>query len=106
VSGFGYDLDRTVDEIRPTYQFNETCQETVPEAITCFLESSDFEDTIRLAVSLGGDADTLGAIAGAIAEAYYGGVPGEIRIRTLGLLPPDLRAVIDCFETAYVNRES
>src|SRR5262249_33669356 len=72
---FGYDLRRTVDDIRPTYQFNETCQRTVPEAIVAFLDSSDYESAIRNAISLGGDADTLACIAGGIAEAFYGGVP-------------------------------
>lgn len=66
-----YMLDKTLDEIRPTYFFNETCQNTVPQAIICFLESKSYEDAIRNAISLGGDADTLGAIAGAIAWAYY-----------------------------------
>ena len=69
---YGYDLTKTVDEIRPDYEFDETCQKTVPQAITCALESVDYEDAIRNAISLGGDADTLGAIAGPIAEAMYG----------------------------------
>ncbi|WP_206082120.1 ADP-ribosylglycohydrolase family protein [Maribellus sediminis] len=69
---FGYDLNRTVEEIRPIYKYNETCQRTVPEAIISFLDSTDFEDAIRNAISLGGDADTLTCITGAIAEAYYG----------------------------------
>ena len=73
----GYDLARTVDEIRPTYRYNEICQRTVPEAITCALESTSFEDAIRNAVSLGGDADTLAAIAGPIAEAMHG-IPDDI----------------------------
>lgn len=68
---FGYDLTRTLDEIRPTYRFNESCQDTVPQAITAFLESTDFEDAIRNAVSLGGDSDTLANITGGIAEAAY-----------------------------------
>ncbi len=68
---FGYDLSRTLDEIRPTYRFNESCQDTVPQAITAFLESTDFEDAIRNAISLGGDSDTLAAITGSIAEAAY-----------------------------------
>lgn len=75
---FDYDLNRTVDEIRPTYVFNESCQETVPEAIIAFLESKDFEDAIRNAISLGGDSDTLACITGGIAEAFYGGVPTDI----------------------------
>ncbi len=69
---FHYDLDRTLDQIRPGYHMDETCQKTVPEAIIAFLESEDFEDAIRNAVSLGGDTDTLGAITGSIAEAFYG----------------------------------
>jgi len=72
---FSYDLSATLDEIRPTYRFDETCQKTVPPAIIAFLEAKDFEDSVRLAISLGGDADTLAAITGSIAEAYYGGVP-------------------------------
>ena len=75
---YDYDLSRSVDDIRPGYEFNEICQETVPEAITCALESDSFEDAIRNAVSLGGDADTLAAIAGPIAEALHG-IPAAIR---------------------------
>ena len=78
VSEFGYDLSRSCDEIRPTYHHVESCQQTVPEAITAFLEGTDFEDVIRTAVSLGGDCDTLTAIAGSIAEAYYG-IPAELK---------------------------
>lgn len=74
---YGYDLSRTVDEIRPGHSFNETCQETVPEAITCALESTSFEDAIRNAISLGGDSDTLAAIAGPIAEAMHG-IPHDL----------------------------
>jgi len=69
---YGYNLSRTCDEIRPGYQFNESCQETVPQAIIAFLDSRDFESAIRLAVSLGGDSDTLACITGGIAEAFYG----------------------------------
>jgi ADP-ribosylglycohydrolase len=82
---YGYDLSRTLDGIRPNYRFNESCQETVPEAITAFLESVDFEDAIRNAISLGGDSDTLAAITGSIAEAAYG-VPEEIKEKTLTAL--------------------
>lgn len=67
-----YTLDKCLDEIRPTYEFNESCQDTVPQAIQAFLEAEDFEDAIRNAISLGGDSDTLAAITGSIAEAYYG----------------------------------
>ena len=80
---FGYDLNRTCNEIRPNYQFEPSCQKTVPESIIAFLESTDFENAIRLSVSLGGDADTMGAITGGIAEAYYGGVPEHIRKEVL-----------------------
>jgi len=77
-SEFGYDLSRTCDEIRPGYRHVESCQETVPEAITAFLEGESFEDVIRTAVSLGGDCDTLTCIAGSMAEAFYG-VPEELK---------------------------
>lgn len=73
-----YDLDRTVDEIRPGYHFDMTCEGSVPEAIIAFLDAEDFEDAIRNAISLGGDGDTQAAIAGAIAEAYYG-IPEELQ---------------------------
>ena len=76
-SEYGYDLTKTVDEIRPDYFFNETCQDRVPQAITCALESISYEDAVRNAISLGGDADTLAAIAGSIAEAMHG-IPDEI----------------------------
>ena len=77
-STFGYDLSRRLDDIRPVYQYNETCQGSVPEAIIAFLESTDFEDAIRNAISIGGDSDTLACITGGIAEAFYGGVPHTI----------------------------
>ncbi len=98
---FGYDLDRTLDEIRPIYKFNESCQETVPEAIIAFLESTDFEDAIRNAVSLGGDTDTLTCITGGIAEAFYGGVPKDITEKALGYLPPLMREVVEEFRERY-----
>ncbi len=75
---YDYDLSRSVDDIRPGYSFDETCQKTVPEAITCALESKNFEDAVRNAISLGGDSDTLAAIAGSVAEAIHG-IPHEIR---------------------------
>lgn len=80
-----YDLDFTIDEIRPTYRFNETCQDTVPQAIKAFLESESFEDAIRIAVSVGGDSDTLAAITGSVAGAYYG-VPEEMEKKALSYL--------------------
>ena len=85
---FGYDLSRTCDEIRPTYRHMETCQQTVPQAITAFLESDSFEDAIRTAVSLGGDSDTLAAITGSIAEAYYG-VSAWLKAECLRRLTPE-----------------
>lgn len=87
-----YPLDFNVDDIRATYQFNETCQETVPQAIECFLESTSFEDAIRTAISLGGDSDTIAAITGAIAEAYYG-VPEDIKTKALSYLDEELLAI-------------
>ena len=91
---FDYDLNRTLDEIRPGYQFSETCQETVPEAIIAFLESIDFEDAIRNAISLGGDSGTLAAITGSIAEAAYG-VPNWIRDKALSYLDKPLLEVYE-----------
>lgn len=92
-----YDLSRTVDAIRPTYRFNEICQETVPEAITCALESSSFEDSLRNCISLGGDADTLAAIAGPIAEVLHGIPPELIEMAKTKFLrgAPDITEVID-----------
>ena len=90
--GKGYALSRTCDEIRPSYHHVESCQETVPEAITAFLEGVDFEDVIRTAVSLGGDCDTLTCIAGAMAEAFYG-VPTELKAECEKRLPEDMREI-------------
>ncbi len=91
-SKYGYDLNRTLDEIRPCYRFSGSCQGTVPEAIIAFLESVDFEDAIRNAISIGGDSDTLAAITGSIAEAAYG-IPEEIREKALAVLDEHLRDV-------------
>ena len=99
---FGYDLSRTCDEIRPTYEFEPSCQKTVPESIIAFLESTDFESAIRLAVSLGGDADTMGSITGGIAEAFYGGVPEHIRKEVLKRLPDEFIEVMEKFYQKYV----
>ena len=98
---FGYDLNRTCDEIRPYYCHVETCQQTVPEAIIAFLESTGFEDALRNAVSLGGDSDTLACITGGIAEAFYG-MPQELRDETLKRLPEDIREAYEllCFMIA------
>lgn len=100
---FGYDLSRTCDEIRPNYKFDVTCQGSVPESIIAFLESTDFENALRLAISLGGDADTMGAITGGIAEAYYGDVPVHIRKEVLKRLPNDFIEVLQKFYCKYVN---
>jgi len=98
---FGYDLERTVDGIRPSYSFDVTCQGTVPEAIIAFLDSRDYEDAVRLAVSLGGDSDTLACIAGGIAQAYYGGVPEAITREVRARLPDEFLDVIDRFTASY-----
>lgn len=95
-----YPMDFTLDEIRPTYQFNETCQETVPQALMAFFESTSFEDAIRNAISLGGDSDTLAAITGSVAEAYYG-VPAAIRETALTYLPTELQEILEAFEARY-----
>ena len=102
IGEFGYDLSRTCDEIRPTYHHVETCQETVPEALTAFLEGNDFEDVIRTAVSLGGDCDTLTCISGGIAEAFYR-IPENIANEGLSRLTPDVRSVVDRFYKAITE---
>ncbi|MDO4493650.1 MAG: ADP-ribosylglycohydrolase family protein [Clostridia bacterium] len=89
----GYDLSRTTEQIRPGYHMDETCQGSVPEALICFLEGTDFEDTLRTAVSIGGDSDTIAAIAGSVAEAYYG-VPENIRKETEDRLDSVLRRIL------------
>lgn len=99
---FGYDLSRTCDEIRPGYHHVETCQETVPEAITAFLEGESFEDVIRTAVSLGGDCDTLTCIAGAIAEGFYG-VPEDLKQECRNRLPEQLLDVLQKFDSFLNN---
>ena len=98
---YGYDLSKTLDEIRPTYRFNETCQDTVPQAIIAFLESTDFEDAIRNAISLGGDSDTLAAITGSIAEAAYG-IPDWIQDKVYTYLDEPLKEVLRRWEEFVV----
>ena len=95
-----YALDFTIDSIRDTYKFNETCQETVPQAIVAFLESTSFEDAIRTAISVGGDSDTLAAITGAIAEAYYG-VPEEIKKKALTYFDSRLLEIYNEWSETY-----
>ncbi len=95
---FGYNLGRRLDDIRPGYGFDVTCQGSVPEAIIAFQESTGFEDAVRNAVSLGGDSDTIACIAGSIAEAFYGGVPPEIAERVWLYLDERLAKVAKQFE--------
>ena len=91
-----YPMDFTLDEIRDTYEFNETCQDTVPQALEAFFESVDFEDAIRNAISIGGDSDTLAAITGGIAEAYYG-IPQSIKNKALSYLDKELLQIVNRF---------
>ena len=107
-SAFGYDLSLNVNEIRPRYSWQGldgiisggTCQGSVPQAIICALEATDFEDAVRNAISIGGDSDTIGCIAGSIAEALYG-IPDEIRRYGINSLPPTLRTIVERFENKY-----
>ena len=101
---FGYALNRTCDEIRPTYHHVESCMETVPEAITAFLEGDSFEDVIRTAVSLGGDCDTLTCIAGSVAEAFYG-VSDDLKEECMSRLPQDLLEVLIRFVSCLKEEE-
>ena len=105
IKEFGYDLSRTCDEIRPEYHHVETCQQTVPEAVTAFIEGTDFEDVIRTAVSLGGDCDTLTCIAGSMAEAFYG-IPSEMIKECRKRLPEDMLSVIDRFDVKSLKKET
>ena len=99
---FSYDLGRTCDEIRSYYRMDETCQGSVPESIIAFLESEDYESTVRLAITLGGDADTMGAIAGGIAEAFYKGIPQYIKKEVLARLPDEFIGVMQQFYGRFV----
>ena len=96
---YGYNLNRTCDEIRPVYDWDSSCQGTVPEAMVAFLDSTDFESAIRLAVSLGGDSDTLACITGSIAEAFYKTIPESIALRIWELIPEDFKAIFRAMET-------
>ena len=98
---FNYDLDRRVFDIRPTYTFDVSCQGSVPESIICFLESEDYEDCIRLAISLGGDADTMAAMAGGIAEEFYKEIPENIQERVVEVLPDEFSEIILKFKQKY-----
>jgi ADP-ribosylglycohydrolase len=98
---FSYDLNRTVDEIRPHYAFDVTCQGSVPESIVAFLDSDSWEDAVKKSISLGGDADTMACITGGIAQAYYKKLPENIAEAARSKLPPDLREVLDEFNNKY-----
>ena len=98
---FSYNLGRTLDEIRPDYSFDVSCQGTVPEAIIAFLESTDFEDAIRKAISLGGDSDTLACITGGIAQAFYKSIPAVIVDEIYARLPIEFISIIDRFNEMY-----
>ena len=100
---FGYDVWRSVDAVRPSYRFDETCQGTVPEALIAFFDSTDFEHAVRLAVSLGGDSDTLACITGSVAEAFYGSVPAGIAEETLARLTPEMLGVVERFEATFAR---
>ncbi len=99
---YGYDLSKTLDEIRPSYRFDVSCQGSVPQAITAFLESTDFEDAIRNAISIGGDSDTIAAITGSMAEAAYG-IPDRIKEKACSYLDEPLRAVVRRWD-GYIAR--
>lgn len=99
----GYNLDFSLPDLRRDYRFNETCQETVPQAIFCFMISTDFEDAIRKAISIGGDSDTVACITGSIAEAYYGGIPMEMKKQILSILDVDLLGVAEEFYGKYIG---
>ncbi|MCW3060940.1 MAG: hypothetical protein JWQ02_2761, partial [Capsulimonas sp.] len=104
VQRFSYDLTPTLDEIRPHYRFYVSCQGSVPQAITAFLESENFEDAVRKAISIGGDSDTIACMAGSIAEAFYGGVPAPIAERTLKHLDTRLRTVVEEFQVTFTEQ--
>jgi len=99
VETFGYDLDRTVESIRPAYRFDVSCQGSVPEAIIAFLDGTSFEDTLRLAISLGGDSDTQAAIAGSIAQAFYGEIPSNLESLAREMLDQDILEIVDKFNS-------
>ena len=99
---FGYNMNRTVDDIRPTYSFDVSCRGTVPEAIIAFLDSTSYEDAVRNAISLGGDSDTLACITGGIAEAFYRDVPDDIRAKVRELLSQGLLGIAEAFCEKYI----
>jgi ADP-ribosylglycohydrolase len=100
---FHYDLSARLDDIRPDYDFSVNSQRSVPESIISFLESTDYEDALRNAISLGGDADTMACIAGGIAEAFYGPVPENIRVPALSYMDDRMKKILFEFEAKYVR---
>ncbi len=101
-SRFAYNLSRTLDEIRPAYSFDVSCQGSVPESIIAFLESDSYEDAVRKAISLGGDSDTMACIAGGMAQAYYKEIPMPILNQAWLLLDDDLKKIVDQFNQRYL----
>ncbi|MEM6530480.1 MAG: ADP-ribosylglycohydrolase family protein, partial [Chloroflexota bacterium] len=99
---FSYDLEQTLDEIRPNYTFDSSCQGSVPQAVIAFLESDNFEDAIRKAISIGGDSDTIACMTGGIAHAYYGKVPSHIERQIKMILSGQFKSVIDRFRVRYL----
>jgi ADP-ribosylglycohydrolase len=102
---FSYNLKKTVDEIRPNYRFDVTCQGSVPESIIAFLDSDSWEDAVKKSISLGGDADTMACITGGIAQAYYKKIPDKIAETVRNKLPPDLREILDKFNARFLNEK-
>ena len=102
IDQFAYDLDRTVEDIRPSYHFDISCQGTVPAALVAFLDSESYEDAVRNAISLGGDSDTLACITGGIAEPFYSDIPDVVLTKVKELLTPDLWAVTEAFCARYL----
>lgn len=100
---FEYDLQFTCEQIRPTYTWGGTCQDSVPQAIVAFLDGEDYEDSIRNAISIGGDSDTIGCITGSIAEAYFG-VPADLRTSAMKYLPEEFQSIISEFENKFGNK--
>lgn len=100
-NAYGYDLSPTLDSIRPTYRFDETCQGSVSQVVIAFLESTGFEDAIRKAISIGGDSDTIACITGSIAQAYYGGIPPEIEEKVYKTLDERLGKITRLFQEKF-----
>lgn len=100
---FSYDVSVPLDEVRPTYTFDVSCQGSVPQAVRAFLESSDFEHALRLAVSIGGDSDTIACMAGGMAEAFYGEIPWELTKEALLRLPADIAEVTRAFYERFMR---